>query len=121
MADTNTATDPATTNGQATDAAGTLVMMWATKDEADSNKPKGATKAHKPYQVSKAGAVTGWIWARGYDNALALAAKAEGFSVSTGRPPVAVTKEVIAAKLATLSDDELWAMGLTRKPAKGKK
>ncbi len=62
-------------------------MMWATKDEADSNKPKGVTKAHKPYQVSKAGAVTGWIWARGYDNALALAAKAEGFSVSTGHAP----------------------------------
>jgi hypothetical protein len=33
----------------------------------------------------------------------------------------AVTKEAVAAKLSTFTDDELAAMGLSRKPAKGGK
>jgi hypothetical protein len=32
-----------------------------------------------------------------------------------------VTKEVVAAKLAQFTDDELVAMGLSRKPRKGGK
>ena len=48
-----------------------------------------ATKSYKPYEVSKGGTVVGWIWARGYDNALALTARSEGYTVSTGK-----TKEV---------------------------
>ena len=35
-------------------------------------------------EVSKGGAVVGWVLARGYDNGLAVAARTEGYSVGTG-------------------------------------
>jgi hypothetical protein len=40
--------------------------------------------------------------------------------VSLGTSAV-VPKEAVAAKLATFTDDELAALGLSRKPAKGGK
>jgi hypothetical protein len=64
-------------------------------------------------------ASVGFIWARGYDNALAGVARHEGFAASLGGKTAPVTKEAVAAKLATFSDEELAALGLSRK--KGKK
>jgi hypothetical protein len=121
MAD-NTNTQDQGTQGQVQDqgnaADATPAKMYATRAEAEANKPADATKSHKPYEVSKGGAAVGWIWARGYDNALALTARIDGYSVSTGGKVAPVTKEVVASKLAEFSDDELQALGLSRKKAK---
>ena len=46
--------------------------------------------------------------------------RVSGYSASTGQS-APVTKEAVAAKLATFTDDELLAMGLARKPQKGGK
>jgi hypothetical protein len=121
MADSTNAQDQGTQGqdqGSATDA--TSAKLYATRAEAESNKPADATKNHKVFEVSKAGATVGFIWARGYDNALALTARLDGYSASLGNTP-AVTKEAVAAKLASFTDDELAAMGLSRKPQKGAK
>jgi len=110
-----TATTPSATNNEPT------AKLYPTKDEALANKPKDATKNHKPCLVSKSGAVVGWLWARGYDNALAIAARLDGYTVSLGGKAAPVTKEVVAAKLSEFTDDELAAMGLSRKPTRGRK
>jgi hypothetical protein len=116
MSDQNTTTTEQTveTNSEAT------AKLYATRAECEANKPTDATKNHKPYEISKNGAVVGWIWARGYDNALAGAARIDGYTASLGNSAT-VTKAAVAAKLLEFSDDELAAMGLSRKPAKAKK
>jgi hypothetical protein len=120
MADTTT--QDQSTQGQVQDQNGaadaTPAKLYATKAEAEANKPTDATKNHKPYEVSKGGSVVGWLWARGYDNALALTARIDGYMVSLGGKTAPVTKEVVAAKLAEFSDDELAEMGLSRKKVK---
>jgi hypothetical protein len=119
-------TNTQATQGQAQDngSAGgntTPAKLYQTKAEAEANKPADATKNHRVFEVAKSGTTAGFIWARGYDNALALVARLDGYSASLGNSP-AVTKEAVAAKLATFTDDELAAMGLSRKPVgKGKK
>jgi hypothetical protein len=62
----------------------------------------------------------GWVLGRGYDHALACCAKLEGYSVSTGKPAAPVTKEAVAAKLGEFSDEDLAALGLSRKKGKAK-
>ncbi len=116
MSDQNTTTTDQTTvetNSEAT------AKLYATKVEAEANKPADAPKSLRVYEVAKAGATVGFIWARGYDNALACVARLEGFTVSLGNKTAPVTKDAVAAKLAEFTDDELAAMGLSRKPAKG--
>ena len=109
-----------TDNGQ-DQGNGHEVKVYATKAECEANKPEDATKNHKPYEVRKGGSVVGWLWARGYDHALATVARIDGYTVSLGGRAAPVTKEAILAKLGELSDEELQALGLTRKPAKGAK
>ena len=46
--------------------------------------------------------------------AISRAAQLDGYSASAGKT-APVTKEAVAAKLAEFSDDELKALGLTRK------
>jgi hypothetical protein len=120
MSDQNTqGTQDQGTDAQATDA--TPAKLYATRAEAEANKPSDATKNHKPYEVRKGGAAVEWVLARGYDNALSIIARLDGYAVSTGTKTQPVTKEAVAAKLAEFSDDELAAMGLSRKPQKGGK
>src|SRR5262249_38648216 len=105
MADnTNTTTDQGT-QAQATDQSSvgddtTPVKIYATKDEAEKAKPSDAPKSLRAYEVSKAGAVVGWVLGRGYDHALATVARIDGYTVSTGVKQAPVTKEAVAAKLA---------------------
>jgi len=106
-----TATDQGT--AQATDA--TPAKMYATRDECETAKPADATKSLKPFEVLQHGTSKGWVLARGYDNALSIIARLDGYSVSTGTKTQPITKEAVAAKLAEFSDDELKALGLTRK------
>jgi hypothetical protein len=112
MADQNT-------QDQGTEATEAAVKLYATRSEAEANKPDTEAKV-KVYEVLHKGTSQGFGWFRGYDHALASMARRDGYTVSTGTTKE-VSKEAVAAKLATFSDDELQALGLTRKPAKGGK
>jgi hypothetical protein len=61
-----------------------------------------------------------WMWAVGSYNALAQTARADGYTSGLAGKETTVTKEAVAAKLATFTDDELAALGLSRKKG-GKK
>src|SRR5262245_7437969 len=119
MSDT-TNTDQGTV--QATDQAAVPTgeaapaKLYPTRADAEANKPAEGKK--RLFEISKNGTAVGWLWANGYDNALAAAAKVDGYSVSTGNN-APVTKEAVASKLAEFSDAELAVLGLSRK--KGKK
>jgi hypothetical protein len=110
-----TTTDQATveTNGEAT----VPCKMYATRSEAEANKPTDAPKSLKVFEVSKDGGVLGFMLGRGYDPCLAALARKDGYAVSLGSS-APVTKEAVAAKLPEFTDDELAAMGLSRKKAK---
>jgi hypothetical protein len=116
MSDQNTtATEQAVeTNGEAT------AKLYATKAEAEAAKPADAPKSLKPFEVFKAGVSVGWVLARGYDHGLAILARIDGYHLSTGKAVAPVTKVAVAAKLAEFTDDELKALGLTRKPTRGR-
>jgi hypothetical protein len=121
MADTNTQDQG--TQGQVQDqnsaADATPAKMYSTRVEAEANKPTDAPKSLRPFEVLQHGTVKGWVLARGYDHGLAVVARIDGYSISTGKPVAPVTKEVVASKLAEFSDDDLAALGLSRKPQKG--
>ena len=123
MAD-NTNTQDQGTQGQDQDqgSAGddTLRKLYATKAEAEADKPAKATKHSKVYEVAKGGTVLGYLWAQGYADCAQWAARSEGYKFSLGKTKE-VTKEAVPAKLAQFTDDELAAMGLARKPQKGGK
>jgi hypothetical protein len=97
-----------------------VAKLYASKAEAEAAKPADAAKSVKPFEASKGGTVVGWVLGRGYDHALSVLARIDGYTVSAGNS-APVTKEAVAAKLAEFSDDELAAMGLSRKLAKGGK
>jgi hypothetical protein len=92
--------------------------LYAARADAEAAKPADAPKSLKPFEVLQNGTSKGWVLARGYDNGLAILARIDGYSLSTGKA-APVTKEAVAAKLAEFSDDELASMGLSRKPQKG--
>jgi hypothetical protein len=108
------ATDPQATAPQANSDS---TALFSTKAEAEAAKPAKAPKGMRPFECSKGGVVLGWINARGYDHALSMLAKREGFTVSTGTPKAAITVEAAAAKLASLDDATLAVLGLSRTPA----
>lgn len=125
MTETSTSNPQQTTDTRETPAASPAVngaaarrKLYGTRAEAEANKPSDATKYFRVYDIAKNGATVGAIWANGYDNALAGVAKLEGYSASTGIKTAPITREAVAAKLAELTDEELAAMGLSRKKAK---
>jgi hypothetical protein len=89
--------------------------LFATREEAEAAKPANPPKNTKAFQISEGDQVLGWILAIGYDPAISRAAQLAGYSASTGKTKE-VTKDAVAAKLASFSDDELAAMGLSRTP-----
>lgn len=106
-------------NGGETDA-GVPKTLFKTIEEANAAKPEGFDK-HRVFSVLRDGEVVGYAWARQPNAALAIAAKAHGYAASVSEKKTApVTKEVVAAKLASFSDEELAALGLSRKKGKGK-
>jgi hypothetical protein len=113
-------------NGTSTNGDGTAddtapATLYPDKAAAEAARPTDAPKSLKPYEVSKNGTVVGWMLGRGYDPCLAQLARRDGYTVSTGIKQAPVTKEAVASKLAEFTDAELAALGLTRKPQRGKK
>jgi hypothetical protein len=115
MNETNT-TEQATVE---TNSEATVAKVYATKAATEAAKPADAPKSLKPFEVFKAGVSVGWVLARGHDHGLATLARIDGYSLSTGTKTARVTKEAVAAKLVEFTDEELAAMGLSRKPKKG--
>src|SRR5262249_2258135 len=105
---------------QATEAADEQRKLYATREDAEKEKPAKAGKNAKVYTGTKGGTVVGDIWANGYGDCNTWTARTEGYSFSTGTT-APITREAVAAKLATFTDAELAAMGLSRsKKGKGK-
>lgn len=96
-----TAQGQAAANGQATDD--TPRKLYATRADAEADKPAKATKHSKVYEVAKGGAVQGFIWANGYADCGQWAARREGYAFSTGKTKE-VTKDEVANFLAGMSD-----------------
>ncbi len=124
MTDTTNTTTNTTATDQATAPETTATtrdelpkQLFATRDEALAAKPANPPKNTRAFEIAIKGEVKGWILAIGYDPAISRAAQLDGYSASTGTKAAPVTKEAVAAKLAAFSDDELEALGLTRKPA----
>jgi hypothetical protein len=104
----------ATANSEALPA-----KVYPDKASAEAAKPADAPKSLKPMEVSKAGTSVGWVLCRGYDHGLSIAARIDGYTISTGTKAAAapLTVEAAAAKLAGLDDAALAALGLSRTPA----
>ena len=120
MADSTNTQDQGTQGQSSAGGDTTPAKLYATKAEAEAAKPSDAPKSVRVFEVSKSGAAVGFMLGRGYDPCLAVLARKDGYTVSTGHS-APVTKEAVAAKLAEFTDDELTALGLTRKPQKGGK
>jgi hypothetical protein len=121
MSDQNTAAADQGTQAQADGAtADTTAKLYATRAEAEANKPADLGKK-RLYCVTRPDGRTCWLWSDGYARAAHAVARADGYAVSLGGKVAPVTKESVAAKLAEFTDDELAALGLSRKLAKGGK
>ena len=122
MAENTNTLDQATEQAAETNTTeATPAKLYATKDEAEAAKPADAPKSLKVFEVSKGGVMVGFMLGRGYDPCLAALARKDGYTVSLGSKSQPVTKETVAAKLAEFTDDDLAALGLSRKPQRGKK
>ncbi len=121
---TNTTTDQGAQQDQAgvtaVEANGEERKLFPTREDAEKEKPAKAGKHAKVYTATKGGTVLGYIWSNGYGDCNSWASRREGYAFSTGTT-APVTKEAVAAKLSEFSDAELAAMGLARKPVRGKK
>jgi hypothetical protein len=107
-----------TTDGQAVETSvETTAKLYPTKADAEAAKPSDAPKSLKPMEVSKNGTVVGWVLCRGYDHGLSIAARLDGYTISTGVKQVPVTKEAAAAKVLEMSDDEFKALVAARRAA----
>jgi hypothetical protein len=104
----------------------TPAKLYATKAEAQADKPANAPENLRPFEVMHNGISKGWVLARWTAHAIEQVARLDGYSASVGGGKE-VTKDMVAAKLALFTDAELEAMGLSRKPTqpqptgKGKK
>jgi hypothetical protein len=99
---------------------------FGTRPEAEANKPAAGGKL-KLFAVTNPEGLTLWAWSWDSGGALAIVAKAAGFSAAPAEKPV--SKEQVAGLLASLPAEERQALlaqlGATvpaeKAPAKGKK
>lgn len=94
---------------------------FATLEEAKAVKPPSDKAAWRVFIVTDKGGGESFTWGFSADMALANCAREDGYTARVAEPKGAgpLTKERVAAKLAEYTDEELAAMGLSRK--KGKK
>lgn len=101
------------------DTADTQRKLYLTYEDAEAARPLQKTKNGKIFCVTRPDASVAYIWAGNYDLAVCYTARIDGYHATNpvlrGRSQP-VTKEVVASKLATFSDEELAALGLSRTP-----
>jgi hypothetical protein len=106
------------TNTSESNSAKVVRKLYATRSECEASKTEDTPKTAKPIEVFVNEVSKGWLYAVNHDLAIAHVARMDGYSASSGQRSAPVTKEAVAAKLADFTDDELQALGLSRKPAK---
>lgn len=90
---------------------GTPVVIHTDKATAEAAKPTEGKK--RLFSVLHNGTAR-WLWANSNDYAVAAVAKADGYTVS-GANGKEISVDAAVARLSTLTDAELKALGLTRK------
>ena len=118
----NSSTETSSTEATSTETSGAEraahKAVFPTADQAKTVKPP--SDKFRVYRVTapSGGEVFTWAWTG--EGAVANAARADGYKAAAADPKGGgpVTKEKVAAKLAEFSDEELAAMGLSRKKAK---
>jgi hypothetical protein len=106
-----------TTNTEPTTAG--AKKLHATRDEANAAKPDKPRL--KLFEVVKDGVSKGFCWTDGHAGAICIAARQDGYAARLADAKGGFfTKEMLAGRLAALTDEELAEMGLNRKKG-GKK
>jgi hypothetical protein len=114
--DQGTQATPSTQLASDANGEATVAKLYATRAEAESNKPTDASKSLRAFEVLHNGTSKGWVLARGHANAIEQAARLDGYTATTGGS-TAVSKEAAAAKVMEMSDDEWKALVAARKAA----
>jgi hypothetical protein len=107
-------------NGSTTTAEGRATKtLFPTLEAAQASKPE--SDKQRIFEVLKDGRVLGYGWGNSVNEALVTAARQDGYTARVAEPKGAgpLTKERVAARLSEFTDEELAAMGLSRK--KGRK
>jgi hypothetical protein len=109
----NNGSTTTTTEGRATKT------LFPTLEAAQAAKPE--SEKQRVFEVLKDGRVLGYGWGNSVNEALVTAARQDGYTARVAEPKGAgpLTKERVAARLSEFTDEELAAMGLSRK--KGRK
>lgn len=85
---------------------------------ADAQAVKPGSDKLRVFEVFKGAASVGFTWGSNVNDAIVTAARADGFAAKAADGKAPVTKERVAERLAEFTDEELAAMGLSRKKAK---
>lgn len=117
MSDTNTTTTTSDNGTQGTAQDTALTALFATKADCETAKLADAPKGIRAFEVLHNGTSKGWVLARGNADAIERVARMDGYSATTGKASVAVTREVVNAKVMEMSDDEFKALVAARRAA----
>jgi hypothetical protein len=93
--------------------------IFATKEEAKGTAPEGEHKL-RVFELFKGAKSIGFTWANDVGTSLCNLARAEGYTARLAEPKGhgPLTPERAATKVLELSDEELAALGLSRRKAK---
>jgi hypothetical protein len=107
--------DKVETNGSETAAHR---QVFPTLDDARACKPE--SERLREFEVFEDDKSRGFVWAGSVNEALVVLARQDGYSAKVAEPKAGgpFTKEKVAARLGDFTDEELAAMGLSRKKAK---
>jgi hypothetical protein len=94
----------------------TPAKLHATRDEANAAKPSSAPARIKLFEVLQHGKSLGFVWTDGHAGAIVVAARAAGYTstLADKKGGGLFTRQMLAGRLATLSDEELSELGLVR-------
>lgn len=117
MSDQNT--NGATISGTTTNAQEQQVeqvKFYATREECEPNRPESAkSDAWKVYAVTRPNGETVYLWAFTGIQAVNDVARLDGYTASAAAKRAPVSKADVVAKLRMFTDEELAAMGLSRR------
>jgi hypothetical protein len=118
----NSTASSSTENGSvegSTKARAAHKAVFPTAEQAKAVTPP--SERFRVFAVTGPAGAKVFTWAQSVDMAIVHAARTDGYAARVAEPKGGgpLTKERVAAKLAEFTDEELAAMGLTRK--KGKK
>lgn len=109
-------TNSVETNGTTQGAAQEQPKFYATREECEPNRPESAkSDAWKVFGVTKPNGEVVYLWAFTGIQAVNDVARADGYTASAASKRAPVSKADVASKLRTFTDEELAALGLSRR------